>query len=345
VAAGALALGLIGIAGCGGDEQPARDSVQPMAPPGEKLPPPKAGAANSAPRVDSVRFDPAQPGAGQAVRAIVEASDPDGDRVRLSYAWSVDGETVAAAEGAKLDLGGHAERGARLEVRVTPSDGYAEGDPFVATTTLGNRPPRISNLTIHPAGKITAAGPITAAATGADPDGDAVTYVYTWTVNGETSDEHGSVFPDTELKRGDVVTVSVVASDEQDESEPLVGPEIHIENAAPVISSQPDVSSANGAFVYKIAAADPDGDGVHYGLGKAPEGMTVEQDGGTVSWTPRDDQSGVHAVEVWAEDPQGARATQRFELTIDTGVPAAPAPPAAKAPVEEPGEETSAESD
>jgi hypothetical protein len=269
---------------------------------------------------------------GQAVRAIVDAMDPDGDGVRLGYVWSIDGENVEA-NGARLDLSRQVRRGAQLEVRVTASDGHAESDPFVATTLIGNRPPRVANLTIQPAGKITAAGPITAVATADDPDGDPVSFEYTWTVNGSTSDERGSVFPDTELKRGD--TQGSIARDDQGASDPIKSPPIEVMNAAPVIRSQPDMAGSEGSFVYKVLAADPDGDELRYGLGKVPDGMTMVANSGEVQWTPREDQAGAHAVEIWVEDPQGARATQRFELTIGAE-PAAKVPPAAPA---EPGEE------
>lgn len=329
----ALACGWLAAVGCGGDDEAAGRRPGPaIAPPGEGPAALPAGAVNSAPRIDAVRFDPATPGVGQTVRAIVDAVDPDGDGVRLGFVWSIDGEGVAA-DGAKLDLTRQMRRGAELEVRVTASDGRAESEPFLASTQIGNRPPRISSLTIQPAGKITAAGPITAIAQGSDPDGDPVSYEYTWTVNGSASDERGSVFPDTELTRGDIVEVSVIARDEMAESEPIASPRIEVMNGAPLILSQPDVAGAEGVFAYRITAEDPDGDPLRYGLGEVPEGMTVHADSGEIRWTPREDQAGAHAVELWVEDPQDARATQRFELTIDAG-PAA-APPAAKAPSEE----------
>ena len=325
----ALACGGLAGAGCGGDDEVARHPAGPaMVPAGQaEESAPRAGAANSAPRIESVEFDPSPPGVGQSVRAVVHAVDPDGDGVRLGYVWSVDGESLPA-NGGKVELSRQLRRGAMLEVRVTATDGHAESEPFVASTQIGNRAPRIANFTIQPAGRITAAGPISAIATGDDPDGDPITYEYTWTVNGSTSDERGPVFPDTELKRGDIVEVSVIARDEQGESEPIKSPPIEVMNAAPVIRSQPDTAGAEGVFRYKVVAMDPDGDDLRYGLGKVPEGMTVLADSGEVQWTPREDQAGVNAVEIWVEDPQGARATQRFELTIGTGA-AAPAPPAA----------------
>jgi hypothetical protein len=330
--AAALACGLAVAVGCGGDEPAARrGTAVPMAPPGAEAPAPRADAANEAPRIDAVRFEPAQPGVGEPVHAVVTATDPDGDHVRLGYAWSVDGVS-AEARGATLDLGMHVQRGASIELRVTASDGQAESEPFLATTRIGNRPPRIANLTIQPAGRITAAGPITALATGSDPEDDPIEFEYTWTVNGATSDERGPVFPDTELKRGDVVQLSVVARDAEGESEPLASPEILVENAAPLIRSQPNLTGQEDVFVYQLVAEDPDDDLLRFGMERAPEGMSVQARSGEVTWTPRENQAGTHAVELWAEDPQGARATQRFELTIATPAPEPPAAPAPEPP-------------
>jgi hypothetical protein len=176
-------------------------------------------------------------------------------------------------------------------------------------------------------------------ATASDPDGDPLSFTYTWTVNDETADERGPVFPGERLKRGDVLTVSVVASDEQSESEPLLSPPIEVANAAPVIRSQPVFTNPNAAFAYHVVAEDPDGDRLRYGLASGPEGMTVLAMSGDVDWTPRANQAGSHPVEIWVEDAQGARVTQRFELTIgvtDTPdpkatTPAAPAPGPASA--------------
>jgi hypothetical protein len=331
LAAAAAALALGASLGCGGDDDEAGRAGTPMVPPGQAEAAPRAGGANSPPRIDSVVFSPSTPGVGESVQAIVEATDPDGDRFRLGYVWSIDGETIDARD-AKVEVSRQVRRGAQLELRVTASDGHGESEPFIATATIGNRPPRIASLTIQPAGRITAAGPIQAVATADDPDGDAVSYEYTWSVNQSPSDVRGSVFPDTELKRGDIVEVSVIARDDQGESEPLASPPIEVMNAAPVITSQPDGAGAEGAFAYRLTAQDADGDELHYGLGKVPEGMTVASESGEVSWTPRDDQAGVHAVEIWVEDPQGARATQRFELTIGGSAATAPAAPAATPP-------------
>jgi hypothetical protein len=132
--------------------------------------------------------------------------------------------------------------------------------------------------------------------------------------------------------------VSVIARDDQSESEPITSPRIEVMNAAPVITSQPDLGGSEGTFAYQMKAVDADGDDLRFGLGKGvPEGMTVSAESGEVSWAPRDDQAGAHPVEIWVEDPQGARATQRFELTIgaSAGFPTTPGEPPPAASSEE----------
>ncbi len=342
---GALMCGVLGAAACGRDDVARVEPGPAIAPAGEqKLAPPRAGAANAAPQIRSVRFDPSEPGAGVSVRALVEAADPDGDGIRFGYAWSLDGQSIASHD-EMLEIPAKTRRGAPIEVRVTASDGHAESEAFVVSTVVGNREPRISGLVIQPAGHITASGPITAVATASDPDGDPLSFIYTWSVNDETTDVQGPVFPGERLKRGDVLTVSVVASDEQSESEPLVSPPIEVANAAPVIRSQPVFSNPNAAFTYHVDATDPDGDRLRYGLASGPEGMTVLAMSGDVDWKPRPDQAGTHPVEIWVEDAQGARVTQRFELTI--GATQAPDPkaatPAAPAPAPESASEGSPE--
>jgi hypothetical protein len=327
----ALGCGLFAIAGCGGDDVARHEPGPAIAPESEQPKAgPRAGAANSAPEIRSVRFDPSEPGAGASVRALVDATDPDGDGIRFGYAWSVDGKPVGA-HGALLELPGTTRRGSPLELRVTASDGFAESDAFVVSTVVGNREPSVSGLVIQPAGHITASGPITAVATASDPDGDELSFSYTWTVNDETADERGPTFPGERLKRGDLLQVSVVASDERSESEPLVSPPIEVVNAAPVIRSQPVLGDGDASFRYQVVAEDPDGDRLRYGLASGPEGMTVLAMSGDVDWTPRESQAGKHPVELWVEDAQGARVTQRFELNIGV-VDANPATPAAPAP-------------
>ena len=253
---GALACGLIGAAGCGGDDVARVEPGPAIAPASEhtrrsRAPAPPMPHRRSAPCASI----PPSPAPASPCARVVEVADPDGDGVRLGYVWSIDGENVAA-HGAMLEIPAKTRRGAPVELRVTASDGHARerglrrldgrGQPRAAH--LGPRDP--AGRSHHGVGSDHGGGD------GSDPDGDALSFTYTWSVNDETTDERGPVFPGERLKRGDVLQVSVVASDEQSESEPLVSPPIEVTNAAPVIRSQPVFTNPNAAFTYHVDATD-----------------------------------------------------------------------------------------
>lgn len=310
---GALALA------CGGDE-PAPTSVRPMQAQSALE---DAESGNRAPAIQALRFEPARPASGEPIRAVVEAADPDGDPVRLSYVWQVNGETVQG-DGATLSLA-RAERGDTIAVRVTPSDGRRDGAWEEAETRVQNRAPRLRGIKLDPAGRITAGGRISVDPSADDPDGDALEFEFTWWVNDRMADEDGPVLSTADLRRGDKVRVRVVATDGDQESDPIESPEIEVVNAAPVIVSQPQ-DADGGGFRYSVKAEDPDGDRVlRFSLAEAPEGMRVDSISGLVEWTPAQGQQGTFPVEVVVDDRHGGTVSQRFELTI-AGPPAAPAP-------------------
>lgn len=326
---GFVVVGTLALA-CGGDDlKPS--SVRPMQ--SREAVRDSGSDANRAPAIRSLRFEPDRPVSGEPVRAVAEAADPDGDPVRLSYVWSVNGEQVRG-DGATLSLA-RAARGDTIAVRVTPSDGRRDGPAEEAEVVVGNRAPRLRGIKIDPAGRITAGGEISVDPTAEDPDGDAVEYEISWWVNDRRADEEGPVLSTKDLRRGDKVRVRVVASDGREESDPIESPEIEVVNAVPVIVSEPQ-SAEQGAFRYRVQVEDPDGDRVlRFSLAEAPAGMRVDSVSGVVEWTPAPDQQGTFPVEVVVDDRHGGTASQRFDLTI-AAPPAAPAPDAdAEAAAEE----------
>ena len=316
-AAGAALL-VLAIWGCGGEEPEERsggrrlDAV--LSDSAERTAPRRIG--NLPPEIDDVSFEPARPGAGQAVRAVVEARDPEGDALRLSYSWSVNGEPVEGSRDiARLS---NTRRGDRIEVSVEASDGDATSPSFEAVTSVANRPPRLLGIQIEPAGRITAGGEVEVTAQGVDPDGDEVSFRYRWWINGVSADEEGPRLSTRSLRRGDTLRVSVVATDGRDESAPIESPEMTVENGAPRILSAPGGAGPDGVFRYRVQAEDPEGDrNLRFSLGRAPRGMTVSKLGGEIEWRPRADQNGDFPVEIVVEDSYGASSVQRFELTID----------------------------
>ena len=319
-------MGLVVGLGCGSAEPGASGNTEPMQAPAGLSNGADPGP-NSAPVIESVRLEPQRPRRGRPVRAIVEAHDPDGDRISLSYLWTLEGERVLGDEQVSLP---HSRKGDRIEVRVTATDGRADSRPEEVATLVSNQPPRLRGVQIEPANRITAGTEISVRPSAEDPDGDPISFHYAWWVNDVPVAGEGPVLGTRRLRRGDLVRVRTVASDGEDESEPIASPEILVANAPPVIVSKPGATGSDGSFRYDVEAEDLDNDrSLRFSLADAPEGMEIGAVSGLIEWQPRDDQSGSHNVEVTVEDLQGGSSSQSFELTVGVEASTPAVPPAA----------------
>ena len=75
-----------------------------------------------APVISSVVFSPSSPRRNDPISAVVNAIDPDGDAITLSYVWSRNGTVVAGATGANYPPGNQVKNDT-ISVVVTASDG------------------------------------------------------------------------------------------------------------------------------------------------------------------------------------------------------------------------------
>jgi hypothetical protein len=90
------------------------------------------------------------------------------------------------------------------------------------------------------------------------------------------------------------------------------------DNRAPWIASTPPrLARLLHPYSYDVKARDPDGDAVTWTLDEAPDGMSIHARNGTLRWTPRIDQLGVHSVVVRATDPLQASTTQSFTIVVN----------------------------
>ena len=324
---GAVAVALV--LGCSGGEQKPEPSGAPM---GGASTSKAAGGENHAPVIERVRLEPEVPIPGGHVRALVQASDPDGGSLRLRYAWTLDGAPVGSdAPELTLERG---RKGAELALSVIGSDGSAESAPGHARTELGNRPPLLTGVLLEPAEGLQVGGIVKAVPEAQDPDDDPLRYEVEWRVNGTPFHENGLALDTRSLHRGDQIQVEVRATDGNITTEPVTSRELQIGNTAPKIVSRPQTQFEGGIFQYVVEAKDPDGDRhFRYSLVNAPEGMSIDRMGGEIRWQPRPDQSGKHAIEVAVEDGQGGKDSQVFEVTIgkEAGRPLAAPVPAARA--------------
>jgi hypothetical protein len=322
---------LLALAACGGDR--AEPSGRSLATPAKNAP----AAVNQAPQLSNLVLEPRDPVAGSTVHARVQATDPDGDAVRLRYAWIVDGRQLSE-RGASIQVPADARKDATIEVQVVADDGRAQSEPLSATARVGDRPPAVTDLRLQPKDVVKVGQEVVAIATGSDPDGDPVHFEYQWRVNDRPAEGDRERFSTAGLKRGDRIAVRVVASDGDARSEPFDSAGVTVGNSAPNITSTPTGISADGVLRYTVEATDPDGDtNLRFRLAEGPPGARIDPVLGELVWKATADQVGTHPIEVVVEDGHGGETHQRFEVTVrqvavNAAVPAAGAtgqPPAA----------------
>jgi len=284
---------------------------------------------NATPRVDRLVLNPPAPLPGQRVEAHVEASDPDGDPIRLEVEWRIAGRTVDQGSRTAIVLEG-VRKGDDVVVFVTATDGRDRSDPARASVSVGNTAPLIRAFYLAPEGEITPGQEVTAAPQAADPDGDALEYEFEWVLNGQrVRGAEQAVFATERLKRGDRLQALVRVSDGEAWSPVAESMTLTLANRAPVFMGAPEIRGAGGSVSTQLAAEDPDGDrSLRFRLLSGPAGMTVDPVTGRLAWRPGQDAVGTHAVEVAVADPQGAESAMRFELNVSgggTGTEQAPA--------------------
>jgi hypothetical protein len=132
---------------------------------------------NDPPVVSSVTISPAEPVTDDLLTATVTASDPDGDPITYAYEWARNGSSIAGATSSTLDLAraGHGDKGDRISVRVTASDGRASSTPYTSgEVTVVNSPPRfpasLPDRSNHAGTVVSVEVPAT------DADGDPLTF-------------------------------------------------------------------------------------------------------------------------------------------------------------------------
>jgi CSLREA domain-containing protein len=182
-----------------------------------------AGVPNTPPVVDSVTIGPANPTTNQTLTATVTSHDANGDPLTTAYQWTRNGTDIAGATGSTLNLGtaGNGDKGDLIRVRVTVNDGATTSAPVTSSpVTVANTAPT-ATVSLAPSSPQTDAT-MTATATKADVDGDAVGLTFVWTVNGVERRTFSSPSALTDTfdlaiagngDSGDTVSVAVTAND------------------------------------------------------------------------------------------------------------------------------------
>jgi hypothetical protein len=201
-------------------------------------------------------------------------------------------------------------RGDTISVTV-----IADGQEATASTVINNSPPVITSVLITPE-QLRSGEDITALPQAVDADGDNVSFRYRWRINGNDVPEDSPVLKGNQFKRGDRISLTVTPYDSSGAGEVFNSKEIAVPNAAPAFITTPPKDFSGDTYVYQAVAEDPDGDPITYSLVSPPAGMTIDEKTGVIQWKIGQDQSGNHVIEIVAQDPEGAKISQKYTLAI-----------------------------
>ena len=153
-------------------------------------------------------------------------------------------------------------------------------------------------------------GPLSAETDAQDEDGNPLSFKYRWLVNGNVLREvtTRSISPDL-LKKGDTVSVEVVASDGQAETPAYVTEPVVVVNTHPVVNRvtlELEPSAVQGLMKAKVEAADPDGDEIQYSFRWWRNGKLVKEGSENTIDTEAFARQDIVVVEVLAYDQQGS---------------------------------------
>jgi len=273
--------------------------------------------SNSPPLISSVTILPEKPTKESELNLSFQSKDPDGDTITYQYQWLKNDEEIIGEKQNTLKKYNF-KKGDLIRVRVTPSDGKANGMPFLSPPLqILNSPPIIQEIWIEP--KVAyVTDRLKANVKSSDPDGDFIYYTYQWEKNGVVLNEERREFLERgQLKKGDSIAVIVIPDDREilgtpKKSEPLI-----ILNSPPLIVSSPPTSVEKSAYIYQVKANDPDNDPITFTLKSGPKGMEMDKNTGLIRWEIRREEKGSHSVEIEVSDDAGAKSIQRYTLTID----------------------------
>lgn len=271
---------------------------------------------NSPPVITSITISPDQPNKESELSLFIQSHNPGGDPLTYRYQW-IKNDNEISGENRESLKSGNFRRGDFIRVKVIPSNGKADGEPFLSgPVKILNMPSVVEEVYIEP--KLPyASGDLKAVVKGSDPDGDSINYLYKWDKNGIVlSGEEADILRANRFKKGDTVTVTVTPNDGEASGKPKKSEGILIANSPPIIVSSPPTNVKGNTYTYQVKAEDPDGDPILFSLKTAPKGMTINKETGLIQWEVSKGDRGDHLIEIEATDPEGAKGFQRYTLDI-----------------------------
>ncbi|HCH64559.1 MAG: hypothetical protein CL927_04090 [Deltaproteobacteria bacterium] len=222
---------------------------------------------NAAPSAPVVSLSPVGPTTSADLQAIIDVDsvDPEGGAVSYTYEWSVDG-VVSSASTSDILPGSATQRGENWSVNVVPSDGMMAGAGGAANVTIANEAPVASAVAINP-DPASVGDDLTCNPTGADADGDSLSWSYGWTVDGADAGEASNTLASGAFTKGQEVICTATPNDGFEDGAPVASAASSIGNSAPSIDSvaiTPNPATSSNVLTCDVSASDADGDSLSY---------------------------------------------------------------------------------
>ena len=244
---------------------------------------------------------------GNDLTAVTTALADEDGLGTLSYQWTADGIVIPNATASILTLG-QSEVGKEITVSVSYTDdgGTAQSVTSVATSAVTNvnDAPTISTTTSLSTDEDTAIAAI--AFSGADVDGDDLTFTFSDPAKGTVTDNDDGTFsytPDADLNGTDSFTIT--ANDGTVDVTETVNVAIAAVNDAPTISTTTSLSTdedtATGAIAF--SGSDIDGDNLTYSFSSPSKGSAIDNGDNTFTYTP----------------DNNANSSDSFTITVNDG--------------------------
>jgi len=228
--------------------------------------------ANTPPVFTNISLDPSAVYTDSTLSCLPTGwYDADGDAEGYSYGWTVDGTSVGTTNSLAASF---FVKGNVVVCSATANDGEEDGTSMSANSTVLNSAPTSSVPSITPTTAYAATDLVCTPGTSSDADGDTVTDIYSWTVDGSlASGATGQVLPGGGgfFVGGNSVQCHITPNDGTTDGAVASSNTVTVSNSAPVISQAQIVTQRGDQSVYTddvlsvvITATDDDGDSISF---------------------------------------------------------------------------------
>jgi hypothetical protein len=164
------------------------------------------------------------------------------------------------------------------------------------------------------------------------PDPGRLTYAYVWKVNDQVVEGAQGDTLDLsalELKKRDLITVSVTPYDGERAGFPVESPVVAVQSIPPTLDLKMTQQSrkASETLEMQLVSRHPDSDGVTFSLeDPTVPGMSIDPKSGKITWMVQPNQQGTIRFGAAVEDTEQTRVTRAFDITLEKyNVASAPA--------------------